>query len=290
MYTIGKIAKLAGVSTKTLRHYEKIGLILPSDRTELGYRLYTEKDVETLKKIKFYQEMSFSLSDIGHLLESSPEVLKDAIEKQIRLVQKSAKNYEKIEGMLLRSCGGEDKVRPCTAILVIGMQRDFVSGPLGNRQVKKVIKPLQELLEKAREKGHVIVYVCDCHIKGVHEELNIWGDHALKGSPGAEVIDELAPQTGDQIVHKSYFNGFYQSELHSLLRELDVGTLIVGGLHAHMCVAETIINAHHLGYKIIVPEDCVISFKASQRQFALRLFNDSYAIETPPLSEVLQNL
>ncbi len=269
MYTIGKIAKLAGVTTKTLRYYEKIGLLLPSGRTESGYRLYSEQDLGRVKKIRFYQQMSFSLTDIALLLKGSPEDLKDAVEKQIRNVQQSADKYEKIEGMLVQSFEAENKVRANTAILVVGMQRDFVSGPLGNHQVKKVIKPIQRLLKKSREKGHTVVYVCDCHIKGVHEELNIWGDHALKGSPGAEVIDELAPEPGDHIINKPFFNGFYQTDLNRLLRNLDVGKLIVCGLHAHMCVAETIINAHHLKYKVIVPENCVNSFKESEYQFAL---------------------
>jgi nicotinamidase-related amidase len=290
MYTIGKISKSVGVTHKTLRHYEKIGLLVPSGRTESGYRLYSDQDVETINKIKYYKQLNFSLTEIAVLLKGSPEDIRRAMEKQIRIAQKSADRFNKIQSTLLDSFTKGDKGRSQTAILVLGMQRDFVSGPLGNERVKTVIEPIQRLLGKARESAHPVVYVCDCHIKGVHEELNIWGDHALQGSPGAEVIDELGPGPGDHIVHKFSFNGFYQTDLNLLLQQLHAGKLIVTGLFAHMCVAETVINAHHLGYEVIVPEECVNSLTKSEYHFALKLLKDSYAIEIAPLKQLLKTL
>ncbi len=65
---IGQLAKKSGVTTKTIRYYELIGLLHETDRTDSGYRLYDEKDVERLIFIKKAKHLGFSLSDIGETL------------------------------------------------------------------------------------------------------------------------------------------------------------------------------------------------------------------------------
>uniref|UniRef100_UPI003C6C78B9 MerR family transcriptional regulator n=1 Tax=Aerococcus urinaeequi TaxID=51665 RepID=UPI003C6C78B9 len=54
MYTIGELADLAGVTRKTLRHYDKIGLLEPQTLSEAGYRLYGEREVDLLQQILFF--------------------------------------------------------------------------------------------------------------------------------------------------------------------------------------------------------------------------------------------
>ncbi len=67
-YTIGKVAARLAVSTDTLRHYEKNGLITPTSKTTAGYRLYNEDVVRRVRFIKQAQFCGFSLSDIMKLL------------------------------------------------------------------------------------------------------------------------------------------------------------------------------------------------------------------------------
>ncbi|MDH5178663.1 MAG: heavy metal-responsive transcriptional regulator [Gammaproteobacteria bacterium] len=67
-YKIGDIAELTGVSTDTLRYYEKIGLLSNIKRTDSGLRLYSDRDVSRLKFIKRAQRMNFSLDEIRDLL------------------------------------------------------------------------------------------------------------------------------------------------------------------------------------------------------------------------------
>ena len=62
-YTIGQLAKLAGVSTKTLRVYERKGLLIPQRNEENDYRLYGEEAVKTLEKIQLMKYLDFSLFD-----------------------------------------------------------------------------------------------------------------------------------------------------------------------------------------------------------------------------------
>jgi DNA-binding transcriptional MerR regulator len=69
-YTVKKLAKMAGVSVRTLHHYDEIGLLTPSVRTDAGYRVYGEKELIRLQQILFYKELDFALRDIQELLDN----------------------------------------------------------------------------------------------------------------------------------------------------------------------------------------------------------------------------
>ena len=80
------------------------------------------------------------------------------------------------------------------AILVVDMLNDFVTGAIGCDRARAIVPATARLLAAAREKGVPVIYCNDCHLPGIDRELQIWGDHAIKGTPGAEVIPELTPQ------------------------------------------------------------------------------------------------
>lgn len=68
MFTIGQLAKRAGLNTSTLRYYESQGLLIPSERSDSGYRLYRPEAEQTLQFIQRAQRLGFSLEEIGTLL------------------------------------------------------------------------------------------------------------------------------------------------------------------------------------------------------------------------------
>ncbi len=68
-YTIQKLAKLAGVSTRTLRYYDEIGLLSPVRINSSGYRIYGEKEVDALQQILFFKELGFELSNISSIMK-----------------------------------------------------------------------------------------------------------------------------------------------------------------------------------------------------------------------------
>lgn len=70
-HTVGEVAKLANVSVRTLHHYDEIGLLSPTRRSEAGYRLYAHGDLERLQRILGYRELGFELGAIRTLLEDS---------------------------------------------------------------------------------------------------------------------------------------------------------------------------------------------------------------------------
>lgn len=59
--TVNEVAKLTGITIRTLHYYDEINLLKPSDISEAGYRLYGNNDIETLQQIMFYKEIGFIL-------------------------------------------------------------------------------------------------------------------------------------------------------------------------------------------------------------------------------------
>src|SRR5690242_16692103 len=73
-YTIEQVATSTGLTKRTLRYYEEVGLLPPTGRTEGNYRRYSEEDIERIKRIKELRDLlGFSLADIRQLLQAEEE-------------------------------------------------------------------------------------------------------------------------------------------------------------------------------------------------------------------------
>ena len=66
--TVGRVAELAGVTVRTLHHYDEIGLVRPSARTAAGYRAYSAADVERLREVLAYRRLGFGLREVADLV------------------------------------------------------------------------------------------------------------------------------------------------------------------------------------------------------------------------------
>ncbi|MCR1839249.1 MerR family transcriptional regulator [Murimonas intestini] len=110
-YTILKLANLAGISTRTLRYYDEIGLLKPSRKEDSGYRVYGEGEVDRLQQILFYRELGLGLSDIKKAMDA-PEYfrldvlkghLKELSERRVQLallIENVEKTIQKEEGRI----------------------------------------------------------------------------------------------------------------------------------------------------------------------------------------------
>ena len=86
IYRVKEAAQLAGVSPRTLHHYDAIGL-LPAKKEANGYRYYQEEDLERLQLILYYKYLGLSLEDIGKLLEANSTNFLQLLEQQLTQLQ-----------------------------------------------------------------------------------------------------------------------------------------------------------------------------------------------------------
>lgn len=81
---IGAVASRTGLSLRTLRHYDEVGLVRPSGRTDGGFRLYTERDVERLLVVRRMKPLGFTLEEMADLLEISDRLTAGDVDSRLR--------------------------------------------------------------------------------------------------------------------------------------------------------------------------------------------------------------
>ena len=89
---INEVAKLTGVSARTLQYYDEIGLLIP-EKLNNGYRDYSDENLDKLQKILFYRFLKFKLNDIKELLKEDVDNLK-ILEQQRELIVKEKEKFE----------------------------------------------------------------------------------------------------------------------------------------------------------------------------------------------------
>lgn len=164
-----------------------------------------------------------------------------------------------------------------TAVIVVDMQNDFVhpKGALFVPEAPKTVPAIAKLLEKARKAGVPVFYTQDWH--GEEDpEFAIWGRHAVAGTWGAEIVEELKPHEGDTLIKKLRYDGFYGTPLDHLLRLKGVKRLVVVGTVANICVLHTAGSAALRWYEVVVPMDGVSALNEGDYHFALRQIDFLY--------------
>lgn len=174
------------------------------------------------------------------------------------------------------------------AVLVVDMLNDFVTGALKCDRGLEIVPKTAELLEGCRQKNVPVIFCNDAHIKGIDHELKLWGDHAIAGTKGAQIIPELLACDKDYIVPKRRYSGFFHTDLDLLLKELGVDTVIMTGLHTHMCVRHTSADAYQLGYNIIVAKDATNSFTEEDYNYGLKYLKEVYGAEISDVDSILK--
>ena len=94
---ISEVAKLTGITVRTLQYYDEIGLLKPSEITEAGYRLYSREDLEILQQILFFRELDFPLSQIKEIMNNPNYDKEEALKKQKELL---IQQRQRIEGLI----------------------------------------------------------------------------------------------------------------------------------------------------------------------------------------------
>jgi phosphoribosylaminoimidazole-succinocarboxamide synthase len=131
VYTVKKLASLAGVSVRTLHYYDKLGLLKPRYRQENGYRYYDDDSIIRLQQIMFFRELGFSLDKIGKIISLPDFDVLEALKSQRDLLVKKSERLEELISTVdktIKRLKGEDKMQLTTnlplPLFVRGKVRD----------------------------------------------------------------------------------------------------------------------------------------------------------------------
>jgi DNA-binding transcriptional MerR regulator len=98
--TVSQLARLAGVSVRTLHHYDEIGLLRPSGRSASGYRLYQHAQLQRLQQVLFYRELGFALEEIVRIMGDPAFDVLAALHQQRQLLEQRAVHTRRLLGAL----------------------------------------------------------------------------------------------------------------------------------------------------------------------------------------------
>ncbi|PYU19760.1 MAG: cysteine hydrolase [Acidobacteria bacterium] len=173
------------------------------------------------------------------------------------------------------------------AVIVIDMQNDFgVKGGLFDRagfdisMIQKAVGPTAKVLATARDAGIKIIYLNmgfrpDLSDLGASDSPNrvrhlMFGvGKSVRAPDGKEsrllirdtwntdVVSELKPQDGDVVIYKHRFSGFYETELDTILKQIEIRYLIVTGCTTSVCVESTVRDAMFRDYSCVMLADCM---------------------------------
>jgi nicotinamidase-related amidase len=183
---------------------------------------------------------------------------------------------------------------PRTAVVIIDMQRDFLEPggfgeSLGNdvSLLRVAIDPCQALLAAARRSDMLIIHTREGHRADLSDapraklergepSLRIgapgpMGRILVRGERGHDIIPALYPRPGEPVIDKPGKGAFYATDLHTILSNRGIDTLIVCGVTTEVCVHTTVREANDRGFRCIVPGDCCGSYFPEFHQVGLRM-------------------
>ena len=169
-----------------------------------------------------------------------------------------------------------------TALMIIDMQRDFVlpggfGEKLGNDTslLLAAVEPTQRVLELARQKGMLVIHTREGHrpdlsdcppaklTRGGQTFIGAEGPMGrilVRGEQGHDIIHQLYPKAGEPVIDKPGKGSFHATDLHQILLDRGIKTLIVCGVTLEVCVHTTVREANDRGYECVVLSDCVASY------------------------------
>lgn len=189
-----------------------------------------------------------------------------------------------------------------TALIVVDMQNDFCKAGWAFDRLgielsmyPPMLPHLSRLLAGARGIGVPVIYIQMTVLPGRISEspaqirfnmrLHLASHGAtqpllytIEGTPGQEIIEELAPEPGDLVVRKYRSSGFWGTNLDMLLRSNGIETVIVTGCTTEGCVESTARDALFNDYYVVLPEDCVASDDPRQHEASLFLMRHRFDV------------
>ncbi len=140
------------------------------------------------------------------------------------------------------------------------------------REGMAIVPAIRRAAEAFRRQGLPVVYANDSFLPGDFLFGGRMPPHSLRGTPGAEVIPELAPEPGDHVLPKRRFSGFFKTDLDQTLRTLGADTVAVAGITTPFCVLATALDAVANDFGAVILEDASAAHKPQVHRQCLELY------------------
>ncbi len=174
------------------------------------------------------------------------------------------------------------------ALLVIDMQKDLCYDTKRKDKVMKMLTPLSCLINTFYSFGFPVFYICFA-LEENDDQFKRFGDrYCIKGTEGAEVIDELIPLRGE-IIYKRKHSAFFETTLNEKLLEEGIKEIYLTGMQTQICIMTTAADANFRGYEPIVVKECVLSTREGKKIQALKWIED-YVGKVQNLKDVLDKM
>ena len=179
-----------------------------------------------------------------------------------------------------------------TALLVVDILVTDASDSLYNPdpQEEALVSKAVRVTRAARDAGLPVLFLCDQHIPGVDRELELWGEHGVKGKTHPHSALEAGSGPRDFVIPKRRYSGFFQTDLDLTLRELGVKTVIAVGEDTNICVLHTLADAWNLGYDSVVVSDATRTFLVGTQEGALEHMQRCFGTKVATTDRVLAAL
>lgn len=160
------------------------------------------------------------------------------------------------------------------ALLIIDMLNEYLTpnGLVYCDKCREIIPNIKACIEKAHEKHIDVIYLNTSLNDSNDVMVKKWGLHAVEGTSGAQVIEELKPTDHDTIVKKKGYDGFFDTKLHNILATRNINTVAITGIHTHVCVLFTAVGAFERGYNVLTLDDCITTGYLPNHETRLRFF------------------
>jgi len=165
-------------------------------------------------------------------------------------------------------------VRP--AVIIVDMLEDTCAEGAGlaiTPHARAILPTIRTLLDDARRRGLPVVLACDSFLEKDFIFRGRMGPHSIRGTPGAEVVGDLAPKPTDVVLPKRRFSAFFKTDLDQTLRTLGCDTIAVGGISTNVCVLSTVLDGLSHDFEVVWLTDCCAAHKRDVHEGTLALFH-----------------
>ncbi len=171
------------------------------------------------------------------------------------------------------------------ALLIVDMIHDFVDGKFGSEAARRIVPRIKEFADKFRKRGNIVVFLKDSHTV-TDSEIKIWGEHAMRGTWGSEIVEDLKPEKGDVIIEKNTYDGFLFTQAEEILKEKGVDEVYICGVATDICILHTAFGAFARGFKVSIVEDLCAGTGDEEHKWALGYMQKIYGAKMVRSDEV----